>query len=261
MRQSLATQRVVVAGGIVFPAIVLTALLFFNIAVMHSSARAPADKPGTVPIAVTGEQWWWRVSYSGSAGVPVPSANEIPMPVGRDVVFTLSSADVIHSFWIPSLGGKVDMIPGRETRLRVHADTVRRLPWAMRGVLRRPARPHGPGGYRAAADEFDAWLDREQGDAAQPTDDTERQGKALFLASGCGACHAVRGTRQGAPSGQTLPISARATRSARTPCPSTGKTLFASSSKDRTSSPATRCQNFGFSPRLSVTHWPPISWL
>jgi len=194
IRQRLATQRMVVAGGIIFPAIVLTALLFFNIALMQSSARAPADKPGTVPIAVAGEQWWWRVNYNGSAGSPVATANEIKIPIGRDVLFTLSSADVIHSFWVPSLGGKVDMIPGRQTRLRVHATRP--------GVFRGPCAEYcgGPHALMALpvtampADEFDAWLGREQADAVQPSTGAEHQGHALFLASGCGACHTVRGT-------------------------------------------------------------------
>jgi cytochrome c oxidase subunit 2 len=193
MRRFLARDRMVVAAGIFFPAVVLTVLLFVGVALMPSSARAPADKPGTVPIAVAGEQWWWRVTYRGSAATPVASANEIRIPIGRDVLFMLSSADVIHSFWVPSLGGKVDMIPGRQTRLRVHATRP--------GVLRGPCAEYcgGPHALMALqvtampADEFDAWLIREQDDAAQPANDTERQGQELFIASGCGACHTVRG--------------------------------------------------------------------
>ncbi|HYI29203.1 MAG TPA: cytochrome c oxidase subunit II [Bradyrhizobium sp.] len=193
-RQRLATQRLVVAGGIVFPAVVLTSLLFFNVALMDSSARVSADKLDTVPVAVSGEQWWWRVTYSSPAGALFASANEIRIPVGRDVVFTLSSADIIHSFWVPSLAGKVDMIPGRQTRLRVHATRP--------GVFRGPCAEYcgGPHALMALqvtampAHDFDAWLAREQGDAVEPRSDTEREGQALFLASGCGSCHAVRGT-------------------------------------------------------------------
>ncbi len=193
-RRNLATQRLVVAGGIVFPSVVLTALLFFNIALMQSSARVPSTGSNAVQIAVVGEQWWWRVSYGRAGGGSIASANEIRIPVGRDVVFTLSSADVIHSFWVPSLGGKVDMIPGRQTRLRIHATRP--------GVFRGPCAEYcgGPHALMAlrvvamAADEFDAWLGREQSDALLPSGDRERQGQALFLASGCGTCHAVRGT-------------------------------------------------------------------
>jgi cytochrome c oxidase subunit 2 len=167
LRRTLATPRMVVAGGIVFPAVVLVALLFFNIALMQSSALAPSSGPAT-NIAVAGEQWWWRVTYQTPTGAPVPGANEIRIPVGRDVLFTLSSADVIHSFWVPSLGGKVDMIPGRQTRLRIHATRP--------GVFRGPCAEYcgGPHALMALqvtalpAGEFDAWLGREAGNAASP---------------------------------------------------------------------------------------------
>jgi cytochrome c oxidase subunit 2 len=193
-RRALATPRMVVVGGIIFPATVLVVLLLVNIGLIHSFARAPADKLNTVPIAVTGEQWWWRVIYSGPGGAAVPSANEIRIPVGRDVVFALRSADVIHSFWVPSLGGKVDMIPGRETRLRVQATRP--------GIFRGPCAEYcgGPHALMAlqviamSSDTFDAWLAREASPATEPVTELERRGRSLFIASGCGACHAIRGT-------------------------------------------------------------------
>ena len=127
-------------------------------------------------------------------GVAVASANEIRIPVGRDVVFTLQSADVIHSFWVPSLGGKVDMIPGRTTRLRVHATAPASFA-AMRGILRRPACADGVAGHGDAGRRVRR-VARTRSKAAprQPAGETERRGQELFLASGCGACHAVRGT-------------------------------------------------------------------
>jgi cytochrome c oxidase subunit 2 len=193
-RKALAAPRTVVIGGIAFPAGVLIALLLTNIGLMNSLARAPADQPDIVRIAVTGEQWWWRVSYREPGGAAVAGANEIRIPVGRDVVFTLRSADVIHSFWVPSLAGKVDMIPGRDTRLRVHATRP--------GVFRGPCAEYCGGAHALMAlqviampsDTFDAWLARESGPAAQPATELERRGQSLFVASGCGACHAVRGT-------------------------------------------------------------------
>jgi cytochrome c oxidase subunit II len=194
LRRHLATPRMVLTGGVVFPAVVLAALLFLNVALMHSAARAPPDKPGTVPITVSGEQWWWRVVYTAPGGGTFESANEIRIPVGRDVVFTLRSADVIHSFWVPSLGGKVDMIPGRDTRLRVHA--------TRHGVFRGPCAEYCGGAHALMAlqvtampaDEFDAWLSREGAGAAPAQDERAREGERLFVASGCGTCHAVRGT-------------------------------------------------------------------
>ena len=77
---------------------------------------------------MTGEQFWWRVAYHpADGGAPVFSANEIRLPVGERVEFVLKSTDVIHSFWIPSLGGKMDMIPGRTNRLSLLADEARHL--------------------------------------------------------------------------------------------------------------------------------------
>ena len=76
-------------------------------------------------IEVIGEQWWWRVAYLAADGRTIASANEIRIPVGRPVEFALKTADVIHSFWVPSLAGKVDMIPGRTTQLAPAAPTRR----------------------------------------------------------------------------------------------------------------------------------------
>ena len=178
MRRYLATPRMVIAGGIAFPAVVLTALLFLNVTLMHSAARAPSDKPGIVPITVSGEQWWWRVAYAAPGGAAFESANEIRIPVGRDIVFTLRSADVIHSFWIPSLGGKVDMVPGRDTRLRVHATRP--------GVFRGPCAEYCGGAHALMAlqvtaiqpHEFDAWLSAGGGRCGSGAERIAREGQA-----------------------------------------------------------------------------------
>ena len=210
IRSALASPRTVIIGGIVFPAVVLSALLASNIGLLNSLARPP-HQPNVVPIKVVGEQWWWRVSYDAQ-GVAVAAANEIRIPVGRDVVFTLQSADVIHSFWVPSLGGKVDMIPGRDTRMRVHATRP--------GVFRGPCAEYcgGPHALMALqviampADEFDAWVANEAKPATAPAGETERRGQELFLSSGCGACHAVRGTPAAGVVGPDLTrLGARAT--------------------------------------------------
>jgi cytochrome c oxidase subunit 2 len=147
-----------------------------------------------IRIAVSGEQWWWRVRYLPSQGEPVESANEIRLPAGERVEFILTSPDVIHSFWIPSLGGKVDMIPGRTTTLMLE--------------------PTRPGVYRGACaeycgtshalmnfmvvvmepDEFDRWLERQAAPLQAPAGQTALQGQQAFLKNGCGACHTIRGT-------------------------------------------------------------------
>jgi cytochrome c oxidase subunit 2 len=114
--------------------------------------------------------------------------------VGRTVLFELRSADVIHSFWVPSLGGKVDMIPGRTTFLRLRADRA--------GVFRGQCAEYCGGPHALMALEvvamepadFDVWLQDQARPAADPESPIAGQGRELFLTAGCGACHAVRGT-------------------------------------------------------------------
>lgn len=173
-------------AGAVFPTAVLSALLTYGLW-LTADLRGPGDG---LSIAVTGEQYWWRVQYRSDDGVPVESANEIRLPVGERVEFFLNAADVIHSFWIPSLGGKLDMIPGRSNRLVLHATR----PGVYRGVCAEfCGRSHALMAFPVVAmerAEFDRWL---EGQAAAAEASKER-GAELFLAQGCGACHAVRGT-------------------------------------------------------------------
>jgi cytochrome c oxidase subunit 2 len=120
-RRVLGHRRAIIIGGAVFPVIVLSALLIHTLKVAGDIV-APSE-PALLRIEVIGEQFWWRVHYLDEAGyVDVPTANEIHLPAGRPVEFMLRSADVIHSFWIPNLAGKIDMIPGRVTRLRLYPD-------------------------------------------------------------------------------------------------------------------------------------------
>jgi cytochrome c oxidase subunit II len=189
MRQALARERTIMVLGLALPVITLTVLLGCGVWL----TRAQTGHTGEAfRIEVTGEQWWWRVVYDGPTRAA--SANEIRIPVGQPVDFTLKAADVIHSFWVPSLGGKVDMLPGRITRLRLTADRA--------GVYRGQCAeycggPHALMGFKVIAvprDEYDAWFAREAGPAAARSTEIERRGQSLFMASGCGTCHAVRGT-------------------------------------------------------------------
>lgn len=192
-RRLLAADRTVLLGGIAFPVVTLTALLAYGVWVMRASI-APADAPATLRIEVVGEQWWWRLAYLDPQGGRFASANEIRVPVGREVEFTLRSADVIHSFWVPSLGGKVDMIPGRTNVLRATA--------ARPGIYRGQCAEYCGGAHALMAleviampeAEFAAWIAAEGGPAPEPTDAIGQRGRAVFLAAGCGSCHAIRGT-------------------------------------------------------------------
>jgi cytochrome c oxidase subunit 2 len=191
-RARLASHSTVVAGGIVFPAITLSALLGYNLWLMREGGRASAEP--AIRIEVVGEQWWWRVSYLSFAGARVASANEVRVPIGRAVEFELKSNDVIHSFWVPSLAGKVDMIPGRTTRLRLSVDRT--------GVFRGQCAEYcgGPHAWMAmavvamSAEDHSVWFSNESKAAVEPQTNIARRGEALFRAAGCGGCHTVRGT-------------------------------------------------------------------
>ena len=108
----------IIFGGAAAPAVVLAILLVFGLSMLPDLlAVAPKN---ALRIHVHGEQWWWRFRYEAPGRLPFETANEIRLPVGEPVEFLLHSSNVIHSFWIPSLGGKIDMIPGRVNRLVLH---------------------------------------------------------------------------------------------------------------------------------------------
>jgi cytochrome c oxidase subunit 2 len=114
-------KRLIIAGAAV-PTVVLTGLLAYGLT-MLPRALAPAAED-TLRVWVHGEQWWWRIHYQPAAGPPFVLANEIRLPVGRPVEFLLESDNVIHSFWVPALGGKMDLIPGRTNRLLLRPTKV-----------------------------------------------------------------------------------------------------------------------------------------
>jgi cytochrome c oxidase subunit II len=189
-------MRMVLWLGAIGPTVLLAILLTLSLPTMRTLQTAPGD----LTIAVDGEQFWWRVRYSTSGGQPVETANEIRVPVGRTVKFALTSPDVIHSFWIPGLAGKVDMIPGRTNDLVVRATRA--------GVFRGACAEfcglsHARMAFDVVAMEpaaFDQWLD-DMGDAARTT---QAAGRTLFEAYGCDGCHAKRGHLPGTAIGPDL---------------------------------------------------------
>jgi cytochrome c oxidase subunit 2 len=180
----------IVFGGIVLPVVLLAILL---VAGLRQIPRLTAPGDGLV-IDVTGERWWWRVRYESPEGVTASSANEIRMPLGERVEFVLRSSDVIHSFWIPALGGKIDMIPGRVNRLVLDATRTGHY----RGVCAEfCGLSHTSMGFDVIVMEpkpFAAWLERQSEAAVAPADSVAEEGQRLFLTNGCGACHNVSGT-------------------------------------------------------------------
>ncbi len=108
-------------GGVMIPALVLVLLLVYGVRTGDSMLPV-GEEP--MEIRVTGHQWWWQFEYPGADGETFYTANELHLPVGRPVDIRVESADVIHSFWVPVLGGKVDAIPGRSNQIRLRPDRV-----------------------------------------------------------------------------------------------------------------------------------------
>jgi cytochrome c oxidase subunit II len=201
-RAWLARRRIIVAGGIVFPIVTLSALLVYGFWLLREAHWSEAGRTAqsghgdaAFTVEVVGEQFWWRVRYLDEAGeVAFDTANEIRIPTGRRVALRLTSADVIHSFWVPSLGGKIDMIPGRTTTLTLLAD--------REGMFRGQCAEfcgaqHARMAFHAVAmapDRFEDWLSRQHQPPPAPADPFLQRGLEVFMSSGCGACHTIRGT-------------------------------------------------------------------
>ena len=204
LKSKLGGERTIWIGGIAFPGVVLTALLVWGLTL---TASLSSDITGEeMRIRVTGEMWWFRVEYLDRAGnVILEDANEIHLPVGQPVVLELRSADVIHSFWVPHLSGKKDMIPGRTNLLRIQADRVGEFGGICAEYC---GGPHALMGFAAISHpprEWARWLQiqrlAEAGPARGAVDDP---GRLLFMASGCGACHRVAGTLANGEAGPDL---------------------------------------------------------
>ena len=194
LKAKIGNQRLIWYAGLAFPVVVLSALLIWGLSL--TSALTGEPEPGEMRVRVTGEMWWWRVAYlnpeGGEAGA-VQSANEVRIPVGEPVTFELESADVIHSFWVPQLGPKLDMIPGRTNILRLQADEAGTYGGQCAEYC---GGPHALMGLVVVAmprAEFDVWMAEQAEAAAAPTDALATQGLAVFQDNGCGACHVVRG--------------------------------------------------------------------
>jgi cytochrome c oxidase subunit 2 len=197
-----AAARLIPWAGGVLPVTVLTALLAYALWLMPSLRPfADPDRAG-LRVEVVGSQFWWHVAYRRPDGTSVFSANEIRLPVGERVEFSLTSADMIHSFWIPALGGKMDLIPGRTNRLSLlatKAGTYRGQCAEFCGIS------HAHMAFPAIAMEpadFEAWLAAR----SRPSEGlgANQAGRGLFERERCGSCHRVDGTQAQSTTGPDL---------------------------------------------------------
>lgn len=185
-------RQLIIYGGLVMPVVILSGLLVWGLSLLPQQ-RAAAEE--SLEIFVSAEQWWWRVEYlRPGASEPVVSANEVRFPAGQRTEIRLTSDRFIHSFWIPALGGKVDMFPGRETHLSLEPET----PGVYRGQCAEfCGASHAWMAFEAVVmppDDFVRWLEAEAGDASSPATPAATRGREIFVDQGCGACHTIRGT-------------------------------------------------------------------
>jgi cytochrome c oxidase subunit 2 len=196
-------------GATVTVVVGLTLASYLTTRVVSAEAEAP------VVIRVRALQWWWEVTYPGEAGPDLVTANEIRIPAGRPVRIELSAADVIHSFWVPNLAGKQDMIPGRDNVLTLTA----RQPGSYRGQCAEfCGMQHAHMAFMVIAEPpeaFAAWRASQQAEATAPADAEEAFGRRVFEQKPCGACHTVRGTEAKGTNGPDLThLASRATLAA-----------------------------------------------
>jgi cytochrome c oxidase subunit II len=185
------SQALVLIFGIAIPVVVLITLFGASDVYLVGQTSPPPPRDTAMTIDVIGHQWWWEIRYPGTNAV---TANEIHIPVDTRVNVVATTADVIHSFWVPQLARKIDEIPGRQNRVLLFAST--------------------PGRYRGQCSQFcgfqhanmslyvvaqpraayNAWLANMASPAVSPTTPEAQAGDRLFMANQCASCHMIRGT-------------------------------------------------------------------
>lgn len=199
-RGKVPARLLVIGGGVIFPLAVVTALLVYGV------ARAPAlwsglDAGQAFQVEVIGHRWWWEIRYPNAEGGPLHDANELHIPAGRPVLVHVSTSDVIHSFWVPRLAGKIDAIPGVVNRLRIEAGAA----GVYRGVCAEfCGAQHARMGFLVEAHEEDA-LEARLARLAATEEAVPRDGEgARAFEAHCAACHSLDGRARAQIAGPNL---------------------------------------------------------
>jgi cytochrome c oxidase subunit 2 len=195
------------AGSVILVAGIATTITVLALSVVSYGAQRTvfANGPSAVTVKVTGHQWWWEVQYQAeSPHLSFTTANEIRVPVGQPITVQLESADVIHSFWVPSLTGKMDLVTGQQNAVQFTAKNT--------GVYRGQCAEfcgaqHAHMAFTVTVlppDEYRRWRDHQNQSAPSPGDPLSIRGEQLFRGRGCGLCHTIRGTLAGGQFGPDL---------------------------------------------------------
>lgn len=194
----------VVLASVISTVVILFIFLIYSFVIGRGLTSELAQKNGVV-IELTGHQWWWEVRYDNvDASSIFTTANEIHIPVGVPVTLSLKAGDVIHSFWVPNLHGKKDLIPGKVSTIWIQADQ----PGVFRGQCAEYCGlQHAHMALWVIAEpreQFDSWLQSQTQEAAVPSTDSTKRGQQIFLSSACVMCHTVSGTPAGSNIGPNL---------------------------------------------------------
>lgn len=193
-------------GGLLIPFIILFVLFVLGLELLVSFPIHNARMSGMRPdILVIGHQWWWEVHYlNDQANMQVTTANEIHIPTNKPVNIELKSADVIHSFWVPALHGKVDTVPGHTNFVRIEASRpgdylgqCAEYCGAQHAHMRLLVVAQPP-------DQYNAWLQDQRAPGKTPATQQEMAGEQVFVNGACALCHTVRGTLAGGTVGPDL---------------------------------------------------------
>jgi cytochrome c oxidase subunit 2 len=172
-----------------FPIVILTVVFIFTLRVMHASD--PPAQPSGDDIVIVGHQWWWEVRYPK---LGFTTANEIHIPANQNIQFGLESSDVIHDFWVPELGRKEDLIPGRHGKIWLAAEH----PGTYLGACAEfCGKEHAWMRIRVIADDpatYSAWVTQEQQHASTPVATEAQMGHDAVMSYPCASCHTIAGT-------------------------------------------------------------------
>jgi cytochrome c oxidase subunit 2 len=205
----------VIAVGVSFTVLTLITLAVADFAVQRHLSAHPAD---AMRIVLTGHQYWWEVEYDeADPSQRLRTSNEIHIPVNRPVELVLTSRDVIHSFWLPNLMGKKDLIPGHTNTEVVVADRpgvftgqCAEFCGLQHAQMRLTLTAENP-------EDFERWRQHQLGEAVAPASEAEHKGLAVFMSSSCILCHTIQGTDAAATVGPDLThLASRATIAAGT---------------------------------------------
>jgi cytochrome c oxidase subunit 2 len=198
MPKQIADNRALEIGWTAFPAVVLAVVFgltlntLFSITTANTSAQARENPNDELHVQVIGHQWWWEFRYED---LGVTTATELHVPVGTTLYLDVTSSDVIHSFWVPELGSKMDGIPGRMnhtwykvTKEGRYSGQCSEFCGAEHALMRMQVVVESPA-------QFAAWVTGQQAKVTQPTDGPTLNGSQLFFSMACVTCHTISGTK------------------------------------------------------------------